>query len=186
MDIALQISNLDEGYFISALLNNERWAQKLLYEEQYPVLMSIAMRYANNEEDALDILHESYIKIFTNIHRYEVNTSFNSWLKRVLVNSAVDYYWKEIKRKTENIDKAFYLKSDIPDPISDLSTEEIINSIQQLQPNLRSIFNMFVIEGYSHREIAKKLRINESTCRANLVKARTILKGILIAKERKT
>lgn len=182
MDIAIKISDFDEGIFLQALYNNERWAQKLLYEEQYPMMMAIALRYSNNEEDALDILHESFIKIFTNIHKYQVNTSFLSWIRRVLVNTSIDYYWKEIRRKSEDIEQAYDLKSNAPDPISEISTEEILNSIQQLSPAYRTIFNMYVIEGYSHREMAKILSITESTCRSNLVKARANLRSILIAK----
>ncbi len=184
MDISIQIINADEGAFFQALLNHERWAQKQLYEEQYPSMMAIAIRYANNHDDALDILHESFIKIFNNIHKYQINTSLSSWTKRILINTAIDYYWKEIRRKTENLENAFHLKSDVTDPISNLTTEEIINTIQHLTPSCRSIFNLYVIEGYSHKEIAKMLRIKESTCRANLVKARMKLKEMLLVSDK--
>ncbi|HRO08706.1 MAG TPA: sigma-70 family RNA polymerase sigma factor [Saprospiraceae bacterium] len=183
MDISIKISIPDEGDFIRAVLNNERWAQKQLYEDHYPAMMAIALRYSNNEDDALDILHESFIKVFINLNKYKVNSSLSAWIRRILINTAIDYYWKEIRRKTDDIEQAFDLKSDIPDVISDISTVEILDSIQQLSPAYRSIFNMFVIEGYTHREIAEILHINESTCRANLVKARAKLKSILIAKD---
>lgn len=183
MDISIQITNHDEAAFIQAVLNNERWAQKMLYEDHYPKMMAIALRYANNEDDALDILHESFIKIFNNLHKYKINSSLTAWIRRILINTAIDYYWKEMRRKVEDIEVAYSLKSNAPDPVSDLSTAEILNAIQQLSPSYRSIFNMFVIEGYSHKEISKMLRINESTCRANLVKARAKLKSILLAKD---
>ncbi len=184
MDITIQIANADESAFIQALLNNERWAQKQLYEEQYPSMMATALRYANNHDDALDILHESFIKIFNNIHKYQVNSSLSSWIKRILVNTAIDYYWKEIRRKTEDIESAYQLSSDDVGPISQLTTEEIIDAVQHLPPSSRSIFNMYIIEGYSHKEIAKMLRIKESTCRANLVKARMKLKEVLLVRDK--
>ncbi|KXK40652.1 MAG: RNA polymerase sigma factor [Saprospiraceae bacterium] len=181
MDIAIQLPKQSESDFILALINHERWAQKQLYESNYSCLLAIAMRYAGNNEDAFDILHESFIKIFNNIHKYKIDTSFTAWIKRILINTAIDFYRKEIKRKVEDLDQAYYLSTDIPDAVSKMSSEEIMQAMQQLPPSYRSVFNLFVIEGYSHRDISKMLGINESTCRSNLVKARARLKTILLA-----
>lgn len=184
MDIALKISNSDESTYILAIKNGERWAQKKLYEDSYSSLFRIAMRYAGNSDDAADILHESYIKIFKNIHNYLVNSSLLAWMSRIVINTAIDYYWKENRRKTENLESAFFMSSNTPDAISIMSNEEIIKAMQRLPNSYRSVFNLYVIEGFSHREIAKMLGINESTCRSNLVKARAKLRSYLMSSER--
>ena len=86
-----------------------------------------------------------------------------------------------MRRKSEELDVASYVNTDIPDAVSNLSSEEILKALQRLPYSYRSVFNLYVIEGYSHKEIAEMMNINESTCRSNLVKARTKLKDILLA-----
>jgi len=97
-----------------------------------------------------------------------------------MVNSAIDYYRKSIRRRTEDIETAFDISSNDADAISQCSEKEILAAVQQLSPAYRAVFNLYIIEGYSHREIAEQLGITESTSRSNLVKARTKLKEILI------
>ncbi len=183
MDISLQYINQEESDFLRACINNERWAQKKLYEDNYAPMMSLAMRYSNNNDDALDILHESFVKIFRNIHKYQLGTSMSAWIRRILINTAIDFYRKDIRRKAEDLNEAYNLCSNIPDAVSNMSSEEILKALQQLPHSYRSVFNLHVIEGYSHREIADMLDINESTCRSNLVKARTKLKNILLSSD---
>lgn len=178
MDISLPIGYKEQD-FIQACARHEEWAQKLLYEEFYGSMLALCLRYANNREDAVDILHEGFIKVFKNIHRYCPDTSLPSWIKRVMVNTAIDYYRKSIRRRTDDIEEAFELSSVEADAVSRCSEQQILEAIQQLSPAYRTIFNLYVIEGFSHKEIADMLHITESTCRSNLVKARTKLKDIL-------
>jgi RNA polymerase sigma factor (sigma-70 family) len=179
MDIVLQ-QHFDETAFIAACINNERWAQKKLYEDNYSTMMGLALRYANCNDDALDILHEGFIKVFKNIHKYSIGTSLQAWIRRIIVNTAIDYYRKEMRRKEDDLESAYYVSSNEPDAISNMSSEEILKALQQLSLSYRSVFNLYVIEGYSHKEIADMMHITESTCRSNLVKARTKLKNILL------
>ena len=178
MDITLAF-NSKERNLIQACIRKERWAQKLLYEEYYGKMMGVCLRYANNKEDALDILHEGFIKVFKNISRYQPGTSLTAWIRRIMVNTSIDYYRKSIRRRTENIDQAYNVSSGDADAISQCSEKEILAAIQRLSPAYRAVFNLYVIEGYSHKEIATKLSITESTSRSNLVKARIKLKEIL-------
>ena len=99
-----------------------------------------------------------------------------------MINTAIDHYRKQSRRRVENLDTAYSLKSTDPDVISAMSAEEILESLQLLTPAYRSVFNLYVIEGYAHKEIAKILNITESTSRSNLVKARNKLKQILQVK----
>ena len=141
----------------------------------YPV----CRRYANNEEDALDILHDGFIKVFRHIEKYQSGTSLVSWIKRVMINTAIDYYRKETRRRSSDIEDAKNLAVDEADALSMISAEEIIDLLQHLSPAYRSVFNLYVVEGYSHKELADILQITESTSRSNLVKARNKLKELI-------
>ncbi len=180
MEIAL-ILNRDEKDLISGCLKGERWAQKLLYEQNYSKMMGICLRYSSRKEDAIDLLHEGFIKIYQNIGKYQQGTCLNSWMSRIMVNNAIDYYRKNLKRKTEHIDDSFDLSSDEADALSQCSEKEILEAVQQLPDSYRAVFNLFAIEGYSHKEIGEILEINESTSRSNLVKARVKLKDYLMS-----
>ena len=178
MDIAINLENQEKD-LIQACIAKERWAQKVLYEENYGKLMGVCLRYSNNKNDALDICHEGFIKIFKNIEKYQPGTSLNAWMRRIMVNTAIDFYRKNVRRRTEDIDTAYDIKTNEADAISKVSEKEILKAVQTLSPAYRVVFNMYVIEGFSHKEIANKLEITESTSRSNLVKARIKLKSIL-------
>lgn len=182
MEIALPLEYNNERDLVTACVKKERWAQKLLYEQYYGKMMGVCLRYSNNEEDALDILHEAFIKIFRNIGKYQPGTSLTAWIRRIMVNTAIDYYRKSIRRRTEDITQAFNVSSKETDAVSQCTEKEILESVQELSPAYRAVFNLYVIEGYSHKEIASILDITESTSRSNLVKARLKLKELLISK----
>ncbi len=181
MDITLAIKE-NEQDFISACIKEEEWAQKKLYETFYSKMYPVCLRYAVDEEEALDILHEGFIKIFRHISKYTVGTSLSAWIRRIMVNTSIDYYRKKARRRTDNIDDARAVTNNDPDVVSNMSADEIISALQELSPAYRAVFNLYVIEGYAHKEIAAQLNITESTSRSNLVKARTKLKNLLIAR----
>ncbi len=171
MDFSLVLGRSEKD-FIQACIAREKWALKVLYEEYYGSLLAVCMRYSNNSDEAVDILHEGFIKIFKNIGKYQVGTSLGAWMRRIMVNTAIDYYRKRSRRRTEDVDEAYDISSAEPDAIQRLSEQEILKAIQELSPAYRLVFNLYVIEGYSHKEIAEMLDITESTSRSNLVKAR--------------
>ena len=180
MDFSLTLHH-DEKQFIAALVAGNRQAQKVLYETHYGALMSICQRYAGSEDEAMDLLHESFIKIFRKIGRYESGTALLAWMRRITVNTAIDQYRRNARRRTEDLDQAYHLSSDAPDVFAQFGAREILRAVQQLPPTYRTIFNLYVIEGYSHREIGERLQITESTSRSNLVKARGKLQKVLTA-----
>lgn len=181
MNFAIDLKYNEED-FIRACIDKDSLALKNLYEYHYPSMFSVCRRYANNEEDALDILHDGFIKVFKNIEKYQVGTSLGSWIKRVMINTAIDYYRRETRRRSVDIDDARTVASDDPDALSNISAEEIIGLLQHLSPAYRSVFNLYVVEGYSHKELADLLDITESTSRSNLVKARSKLKELIALK----
>ncbi|MEL7160854.1 MAG: RNA polymerase sigma factor, partial [Bacteroidota bacterium] len=105
MNPAISLQN-NEEQFIAALVRGNREAQRLLYEEHYGALMSVCQRYAGSEDEAMDLLHESFIKIFKKIGRYESGTALLAWMRRITVNTAIDHYRRNSRRRTEDLDKA--------------------------------------------------------------------------------
>ncbi|HAQ37959.1 MAG TPA: RNA polymerase subunit sigma-70 [Saprospirales bacterium] len=182
MDYVLSIKQ-EEDHLLLAIQRKERWAMRKLYEDNYRLFRSVCMRYAQNEEDAQDIIHDGFIKIFKNISKYQSGSSLISWMKRIMVNSSIDHYREKKRKQTEEITPIIHLRTDKVDVISSMSEKEIIDALRLLSPTYRTVFNMFVVEGYSHREIADSLNITESTSRSNLVKARNKLKEILLSKD---
>ena len=178
MEIAINLKNQEKD-LIQACIQKERWAQKSLYEDYYGTLMGVCLRYSNNREDALDILHDGFIKIFKHIEKYQPGTSLVAWMRRIMVNTAIDFYRKAVRRRTEDLDKVYDVQIADADAISMLSQKEVLEAVRSLTPSYRSVFNLYVIEGYSHKEVAQKLDITESTSRSNLVKARMKLKQII-------
>lgn len=172
-------SNSEEARLIAGCLAEERWAQKQLYEKHYGKMMGLCLRYSNNTEDAKDILNEGFIKVFRYLQRYKIGTSLEGWIRRIMINTSIDYYRKAIRHRTEDLEVAEQSPTIDEDPICKYSAKEILSIIQQLPPSYRAVFNLYAIEGYSHKEIAEQLDISESTSRSNLVKARTKLKALL-------
>jgi RNA polymerase sigma factor (sigma-70 family) len=188
MDIALKINSVKdlsqtaeekEVLLIAACLREERWAQKLLYETYYGRLLTVCLRYSNNSEDARDILNEGFVKVFRFLDRYKVGTSLDSWMRRIMINTSIDFYRKEMRHRSDDLEAAEYKISEDTDIASNYAAQEILKAIQLLPPAYRAVFNLYAIEGYSHKEVAEALGITESTSRSNLVKARVKLKEML-------
>ena len=180
MDFVLK--HRSESDLIEACISKERWAQRVLYEEFYPSMMTVCLRYSNNRDDALDILHDGFIKVFKHITKYNMGTSLNAWIKRIMINTAIDYYRKRVRRRTEDIEEVYDMTSKDPGIVSILNAKDILHCLSLLSPSYRAVFNLYVIEGYSHKEIAGKLNISASTSRSNLVKARSKMRVLLTAR----
>jgi RNA polymerase sigma-70 factor (ECF subfamily) len=156
MDIALDQAK-DETNIIEACVRKEKWAQRIVYETYYAEMLSVCMRYSKDESQAEDILHEAFIKVFRYIHRYKPNTALNAWIKRIVVNSSIDQYRKNVRRRHVDLDNTYNLESGDVDPHSTCTEKDILKCIQSLSDRYRAVFNLYVIDGFSHREVAKKL-----------------------------
>ena len=148
--------------------------------------MAVCDRYTNNQDDALEILNDGFLKIFKEIHRYkpaysDVISSFKGWLRKIMVYTAIDHFRKNHKYAfTAELDNGVIQVSAQNETALDrLSYEEIIRSVQKLTPGYRTVFNLFIIEGFTHEEISEKLGISTGTSKSNLAKARRQLQKIL-------
>jgi RNA polymerase sigma-70 factor (ECF subfamily) len=164
---------------IKACKKGKRESQKELYKLFYSYGLSVCLRYSQSKEEAQEILNDGFVKIFGNLDKYDMNLSFKGWLRRILVNTAIDYYRKHHKHyHTLEVVHNQYL-DDSPDALDNLSVEEILNLVQTLPPAYRIVFNLYVLEGYKHHEIAEELGITEGASKSNLAKARMKLRTML-------
>lgn len=177
--ILLQVSEtLSEiKNIISGCLKGNRRDQELLYRRHAAKLYAVCLQYSGNDEEARDILQEGFIKIFENLANYKHEGSFEGWMRRIMVNTALEKYRaKHNLYRVDDID-------DIPEPDADpdnedysgLQADDLLEIIRELPPKYRMVFNLFAIEGYSHKEISTMVNISEGTSKSNLSRARVIL-----------
>lgn len=170
---------LTEEEIVEGCLQGGRKYQKHLYEKYYGSMMVVCMRYSNDREEARDILHEGFMKVFTNLSKYRRGTNLGAWVRRIMINTAIDHYRKLSKRPNlVEINHAIH-EIDMSDVVSDMSAKEILEMVQKLSPAYRTVFNLYVIEGYPHKEVGKMLGISEGTSKSNLAKARAKLQAMI-------
>lgn len=168
-----------EHLLISGCLKNNRKCQKELYRLHFGHALSICIRYAENRDEALEIVNDGFMKVFKKLGQYYTEMPFKPWLGRIMINTAIDYHRKNLKRKNmEDIDAGKEVQ-DGENILSKIGYQELIKLVQKLSTAYRTVFNLFVIDGYSHEEIAGKLSITEGTSRSNLFKAREQLREML-------
>jgi RNA polymerase sigma factor (sigma-70 family) len=162
---------------IKGCLAGDRRDQELLYRRHASKLYAVCMQYSGNEEEARDILQEGFIKIFENLGDYKYEGSFEGWIRRITVNTALEKYRsRHSLYRVDDIDL-------IPEPdaepdnqdYSGLDAKDLLEIIMELPPKYRGVFNLYAIEGYSHKEISKMVNISEGTSKSNLSRARSIL-----------
>lgn len=159
--------------------------QKSLYESYFGLMMTICMRYSNNWDDSMEVVNTGFLKVFTNIDKYEGKGSFEGWMKKIMVNTALDSL-KSRKIQAHDIEliNDFEAKNYIEnDAVSNMSEDELISLIQELPQISQTVFNLYVVEGYKHKEIAGMLKISEGTSYWHLLNARNLLKKKLSKSE---
>ncbi len=153
--------------------------QQELYERFAPKMFGVCLRYAGNSEEAEDILQEGFIKIFNKMSSYRGDGSFEGWVRRIFVNTAIEHFRKKtylqpITETEENTVEGKYLSV-----LDSLAEKDIISLVQQLSPGYRTVFNMYVVEGYTHKQIAEILGISEGTSKSQLSRAKLILQDLV-------
>lgn len=174
-------------YHIGECALNKRESQKIIYSSFYGYAMAICDRYTNKHDDTIEILNDGFLKVFKEIHRFkpsysDVVSSFKGWLRKIIVYTAIDHFRKYHKHQlvTQLDDVVYQIPSLNEDALEKIAYEEIIRAIQLLSPAYRTVFNLFVIDGLSHDEIAAELGISTGTSKSNLFKARLQLQKILL------
>lgn len=164
---------------INGCIKEDRESQGLLFSLYSAKMFALCLYYSKNKTDAEDYLHNGFIKVFHNIKQYKGKGSFEGWLRKIFVHTILEEF-RKIKIQSSNIEAENIVQESFSeDIISQLNSEEMIKLIQELSPAYRLVFNLFAIEGYSHKEIAKMLSISEGTSKSNLARARKILQNKL-------
>lgn len=174
---------MTERELIEGCIKNKHDCQKLLFEKYSGKMMSLCLRYTNQQQEAEDVLQEGFIKVFRYMHQYKFEGSFEGWMKRVFANVAI----RNIKKKKILFEEVSGAEESInteePSVVSKISEEEIHQLIRAMPDGYRTVFNLNVIEGYSHEEIAGILGIRATTSRGQLLKARKYLQQMILKKQ---
>ncbi len=182
MERGLPLTKIEKllDLIIKGCRENDRQSQQELYRNFYSYAMSICVRYTGNEDDAVEVLNDGFLKVFANIEKFDINKPFKPWLRRILVNSCIDHIKKNAKHShLADITEANVHQSTEEAPDHNLSYQEILSKIGKLSPAYRAVFNLYVIDGYKHQEIAEQLGITVSTSKANLTRAKAVLRSMM-------
>ncbi|MBQ9309748.1 MAG: RNA polymerase sigma factor [Bacteroidales bacterium] len=157
----------------------DRRAQKAVFDALSPKMYAVCLRYmGGDKEAAADILQDGFVTLFTKLDSYSGEGSFEGWARKIFVNTALmSLRKKDVLRQTEDVDAAWNISADAPTPIQNIGYQELCKMISALPPGFRTVFNMYVVEGFSHKEIAEALGISETTSRSQLQRARTLLQN---------
>ncbi len=177
------VTTMNEKQLIEGCINGDRKAQKALYDKYSHRMMAVCLRYMKDMEDARDLMQEGFVKLYTNIHKYMGEGSFDGWVRKIFVNCALERLRQnDVLRNADDINGLDY--AEIPDEsaTTEMSSEEIMMYVRSLPDGFRTVFNLFAIEGYSHKEIGYKLNISESTSRSQYMRARKMLQKMILKK----
>ncbi len=177
--IELQVQGLTEEEIRKGCIAGNRNCQEILYKTFSPRMFGICLRYANDYHSAEDILQEGFIKVFNHIDKYKGSGSFEGWLKRIFINTAIEQYRKAQNHSHHLEIEKVSLPNQTETTFENLKAQDLLKMVQQLSPGYRNVFNLYVIEGYPHKEIAKMLDISEGTSKSQLARARSILQKMI-------
>lgn len=167
---------MNEQQLIEGCRKGNRLAQKELYDTYSRKMMGVCLRYANDRETARDLLQDGFVKIYTSIDSYTGSGSFEGWMRKIFVNCALEYLRKsDVLREAVDLDNTAELTNPDSSVVSTMSANELMELICELPTGFRTVFNLFAIEGFSHKEIGELLNITESTSRSQYTRAKQLL-----------
>ena len=174
---------MTEEALINGCLKNDAISQRELYNRYSPKMLAVCYRFAHNREDAEDMLQEGFIKVFLQIHSFENRGAFEGWIRRIVVHTCINIL-KKNKKFNESVDlihaTGLQIREESVPAI--IQAKQVVECIRLLHIGYRTVLNLYAIEGYSHREIAHMLDIEESTSRSQYTRAKALLEDILIRK----
>lgn len=164
-----------ESELIKRCVKGEAKARRELYDRYSPKLWGVCLRYAKNQMSAEDIMQEGFIRILRYLKNFKGNGSFEGWMRRTMVNTAINYYKKNLKTKNQEFDEAYNISSSDANAVEEISAEELLSLVKELPDGYRTVFNLYIVDGYTHKEIADQLNISENTSKSQLSRARKLL-----------
>ena len=172
-----------EELLFSSMRGN-RQSQERLYRQYYGFAMGVCLRYTQNREEALEIVNDSFLKVFTHIDRYDASKPFKAWIARIITNTAIDHYRMNLKFSDHDDINTYTHLGKGAIVYEQLAYKDLLELVRGLSPAYRTVFNLYAIDGYTHEEIAALLNISVGTSKSNLFKARQKLQEKLAAEEK--
>ncbi|GLU54381.1 DNA-directed RNA polymerase sigma-70 factor [Dyadobacter frigoris] len=172
-------SEQDLSSVILACKERNPQAQRCLIRQFTGYAKSISLRYAANIQEAEELINDGFLKVFVNLEKYDHSQPFKAWLRKIMINTAIDYYRKNQKWHEQVSMEGVEISDCSSDILSEISAQEILTLVQRLPPAYRMAFTLFVIDGFSHKEIADMLGIQEGTSKSNLRDARRKLQAMI-------
>jgi RNA polymerase sigma-70 factor (ECF subfamily) len=173
-------SSVEDLQIVDGCLEGNRNSQESLYKKYSRKMFAICLRYAKNQETAEDILQDGFIRVFGALNTFRKQGSLEGWIRRIMVNTALEYHRKEVKMYTISEAAEVSSESSDADALSQLSNIEVLELLKSLPLGYRNVFNLYAIEGYNHAEIAEMLQISEGTSKSQLSRARSLLQQKVI------
>ncbi|MBN8864730.1 MAG: sigma-70 family RNA polymerase sigma factor [Sphingobacteriales bacterium] len=175
---------MTEEALLKGCMNNEQAAQRELYNRYSSKMLAVCYRYAHSREDAEDMLQEGFIKVFLQVHTFENRGAFEGWIRRIIVHTCINIL-KKNKKFNESVDiihaTSMQIREESVSAI--IQAKQVVECIRLLPIGYRTVLNLYAVEGYSHREIAGMLDIEESTSRSQYTRAKAMLEDILVRKK---
>lgn len=167
-----------EADWIEGAKRGDRKSQKAIYDLLSRKMFAVCLRYMGDREAAEDILQDGFVTLFSKLDSYTGAGSFEGWARRIFVNTALmSLRKKDALKNTGDITLAWNISDDEPSPVQKIGYDELLKMVAALPPGFRTVFNMYIMEGYSHKEIAEALGISETTSRSQLQRARVLLQS---------
>jgi len=168
---------MQEDKLIKKVLEGDKRSQKAFYQKFAPKMYGVALRFARDKDEANDMLQEGFVKVFSKLEFYRGDGSLEGWIRRTIVNTAINIYKRDLKHQpSRDLDTVMiFEKNKEASPIEQMSVKELLGQIKKLPDGYRTVFNLYVVDGYSHKEIANMLDITENTSKSQLSRARAYL-----------
>lgn len=171
-----------ESDLIKGCIEENPQMQRLLYDRFSSKMYGVCVRYAENIEDANDVMQEGFIKVYKSLSKFRAEGSFEGWIRRIFINTSIEHYRKKVKLYNVTEVQENTIEDTELDALDSLATKDILKIVSELSPGYKQVFNMHVVEGYSHKEIADLLGITEGTSKSQLARAKGVLKKMIEAR----
>ena len=177
---SITYQNYDESQIREGCAKGDRKFQQMLYDMFSAKMFGVCLRYANEYNSAQDLLQEGFVKVFKNIDKFRGEGSFEGWVRRIFVNTAIEHYRKQVNMYALHESETNYYENYEDNALETLKQEDILKMIQKLSSGYRTVFNLYVVEGYSHKEIGEMIGISEGTSKSQLARARYLLQKMIM------
>lgn len=168
-----------EADLIEGCIRGERKAQSELYQRFAPRMYGVCLRYAASTDEAEDILQEGFLKVFRKLESYRGEGSFEGWIRRIFVNTAIEHFRRKTHLQPITGAEEETMQGNYLSALDHMAEKDIVELVQELSPGYRTVFNLYVVEGYSHKQISEMLGISEGTSKSQLSRAKLILQDLV-------